>query len=536
MTATGTMVGLVHTLDVTAHMEDCVNYSDLDLSGLAKPGGSLAGIANTLTAVKTPDPESDGAQVINCHNHGNIKGASYLFGGIQKINAGWTVIGCSNTGNIEGTGYANGFSEQISGGTSEELLTVVKECFNSGNVSGNATKIAGFAVTQAKYSRIEDCYNLGDVTTSNAGLTSAGFVAQCNGVIERCFNAGDVLSSGNAVGGLFGYMAAGEVKYPAAVRNSFNIGNITSTYTGTNTNGTAAGLGGYLSTCNEDAPHMVENCYNTGNVTASKRVAGLFAGAFRPTSIVRNCYNTGKITCLDADDSGRYYWSGTTFTNNYEYTSNGVTQKMLAGHENCFYDATVNPGNEFRSVPGSKKTTEELRNLQISEAFVLPEHGGYPILKDFAEADAAHAGSALILLSAKENEAHGNVTSEITLVAPAGAEWTASDIKDEAAPAAEAEGTSACLKIEDGKAVPAASGKVLLTCTYKGMSKNYELNVNYTGTSGVDESFAGKEIKSTQLIDLQGRTVVEPEAGVVYIVKTVYTDGTMKIEKKIAVK
>ena len=177
MTATGTMVGLVHTLDVTAHMEDCVNYSDLDLSGLAKPGGSLTGIANTLTAVKTPDPESDGAQVINCHNHGNIKGASYLFGGIQKINAGWTVIGCSNTGDIAGTGSANGFSEQISGGTSEELLTVVKECFNSGNVSGNATKIAGFAGTQAKYSRIEDCYNLGDVTTSNAGLTSAGFVA-----------------------------------------------------------------------------------------------------------------------------------------------------------------------------------------------------------------------------------------------------------------------------------------------------------------------------------------------------------------------
>ncbi len=536
MMATGTMVGLVHTLDVTAHMEDCVNYADLDLSGLAKPGGSLFGIANTLTAVKTPDPESDGAQMINCHNYGNIKGASYLYGGFKTVGAGWTIQNCSNTGNIEGTGYAAGLAGDIGGGKSEDLLTVVKGCFNTGNVSANGTKVAGLAEQLKNFALMEDCYNLGNVTTANSGLTSAGLVAQCNGVMERCFNAGDVLSAGNAVGGIFGYMAAGDVKYPAAVRNSFNIGDVTTTYTGTNTNGHAGGLGGYLSTCNDDAPHVVENCYNTGNVTASKRVAGLFAGAFRPSSIVKNCYNSGKITCLDADDSGRYYWSGTTFTNNYEYTSNGVTQKMLAGHENCFYDATVNPGKEFRSVPGSAKTTEELRNLQISEAFVLPEHGGYPILKDFAEADAAHAGSALILLSAKENEAHDNVTSEITLVAPAGAEWTASDIKDEAAPAAEAEGTSACLKIEDGKAVPAASGKVLLTCTYKGMSKNYELNVNYTGTSGVDESFAGKEIKSTQLIDLQGRTVVEPEAGVVYIVKTVYTDGTMKIEKKIAVK
>ena len=538
--ATSTMAGIAYTLDATAHLEDCVNHADLDLSTLAKPGGSLAGIANTLTAVKTPDPESDGAQVINCHNKGNIKGAANLFGAFATINAGWTIDGCSNTGDIEGTGYANGFANKVNG-TSKELFTYVKNCFNTGNVSGNATTVSGFAGAESKFCNIEDCYNLGNVVNLNGGNTSAGLVAQVNGVIERCFNAGDVVSAGYAVGGIFGYLATGDLSYPAAVRNCFNIGNITSTFTGTtSTNGNAGGLGGYLSTCNEEAPHVVENCYNTGDVTASKRVGGLFAGAFRPFSVVRNCYNTGKVICLDPDDQGRYYWSGTTFTNSYEFkVSDTETVKMLAGHENCYYDVTVNPGNEFRSVPGSKKTTEELRKLEISDAFVLPEHGGYPILKDFSEADEAHAGSSLILLTDKEGEAHDNVTSEITLIAPAGAEWTASDIAEETTPdvpQTRAGAASSCLAITEGKAVPAASGKVLLTCTYKGMSKSYALNVNYTEVSGIDESFAGKEVKSTQLIDLQGRTVREPEAGAIYIVKTVYTDGTMKIEKKIAVK
>lgn len=539
--ATSTMAGIVYTLDGTAHVEDCVNHSDLDLTTLAKPGGTLAGIAYTLSAVAAPDPESDAAQVINCHNYGNVKGANNVYGAFNSIGIGWTIDGCSNTGEVTGTGSAAGFASKLSDfKATMELMAVVKNCWNTGNVTGNIGALSGFIGAQAKFSRIEDCYNLGDVTNANAGNCTSGIVGQCKGVVERCFNAGNITSAGYAVGGIFGYVANGELTYPAAVRNCFNIGNVTSTFTGTNTNGSAGGLGGYLSTCNEDAPHVVENCYNTGDVTASKRVGGLFAGAFRPFSVVRNCYNTGKVTCLDPDDQGRYYWSGTTFTNSYEYkVSDSETVKMLAGHENCYYDVTVNPGNEFRTVPGSKKTTEELRKLEISDAFVLPEHGGYPILKDFSEADEAHAGSSLILLTDKEGEAHDNVTSEIILIAPAGAEWTASDIAEETTPdvpQTRAGAASSCLAITEGKAVPTASGKVLLTCTYKGMSKSYALNVNYTEVSGIDESFAGKEVKSTQLIDLQGRTVREPEAGAIYIVKTVYTDGTMKIEKKIAVK
>ncbi len=74
----------------------------------------------------------------------------------------------------------------------------------------------------------------------------------------------------------------------------------------------------------------------------------------------------------------------------------------------------------------------------------------------------------------------------------------------------------------------------MLTCLYKGFKKDFEVLVDYKEQSAVEESFAGKEVKEVVLIDLQGRQVVTPEPGQVYIMRTVFTDGTMKVEKKIA--
>ena len=115
-------------------------------------------------------------------------------------------------------------------------------------------------------------------------------------------------------------------------------------------------------------------------MTAERRVAGLFAGAFRPYSVVRNCYNSGKVTCLEtnviSDNSERYLWSGTTYTNNYAYKVDGVEHLMLENHENCFYDVELNPGSEFRTVPGSKKTTKELNSSHISGVVTIFDYMG----------------------------------------------------------------------------------------------------------------------------------------------------------------
>ncbi len=537
--ATSTIAGLAYKVEATGYMEDCVNKSDIDLSQLTKPGGNIYGIVSTTAALKEADADGLTGYIKNCHNTGNLKGGANIGGGVYTIGAGWKISDCSNTGNIESTGFAAGFASNATG-SSLELLTEIERCFNAGEVRGNAAKISGFMGELKKFARVSDSYNLGDVYSSNTGLCASGFISQVNGVVERCFNAGDVTVSNNAVGGLFGYMASGEPAYPAALRNSFNIGNIVSEYTGTNTNGNAGGLGGYLSTCNEETPHVVENCYNTGNVTAERRVAGLFAGAFRPYSVVRNCYNSGKVTCLEtnviSDNSERYLWSGTTYTNNYTYKVDGVEHLMLENHENCFYDVELNPGSEFRTVPGSKKTTKELKELMIGEGFVNPSWGGYPVLACFADNDAANAGSAMLLLA--ENDTYSKVSGEITLVGPEGCEWTAADIiegEDSGVESASEEtAVSKSLKIDGGRAVPTASGKVMLTCLYKGFKKDFTVVVDYKEQSYVEESFAGKEVKEVVLIDLQGRAVVTPEPGQVYIMRTVFTDGTMKVEKKIA--
>ena len=537
LVGSASLYGIAFTVDKTARLEDCVNRTDIDLASLEKPGTNAVGLIGTLTARTEANIDGVSGYVINCHNYGDMKAKSYALGAFNTINEGWTIENCSNEGDVTvvpakatDSSYAYGFASSAKSKTA--MHTIIKNCYNSGDVIGQASGIAGMIGDAANYTEIYDCYNLGNVTNSTTnGLTTAGLVAKHNGVMERCFNTGDVVSAGNAVGGLVGYMAAGANDMAAAMRNCFNIGNVTSTYTGTNSNGNAGGIGGYLSTANEATPHEVVNCFNTGNVTANKRVAGLFAGAFRPWSIVKDCYNSGKITCLEPDGEGRYYWSGTTFTNSYKY--NDVF--MLAGHSNCFYDVTVNPGSQFRDVPGSAKTTQEMRDLQISEAYVSLDHKGYPVLKEFAEEDASHLGSALILIADKDGEAHDNITDGIALVGPAGAEWYAVDVNDAATAAdnGETAAQSTRLSVKDGMAYPTALGKARIYCEYNGLRKNFDVNV--TVTSGISDFFGDKEVKSVEFIDLQGRSIAAPAPGSVYIMRTVYTDGTMKVEKRAAV-
>lgn len=568
LNATGTVACLVNTLDKTGSMENCSNDADVDLSTLAKVGSNVFGIAGTVTArPATAEGETlEGGYIRNCHNSGSFKGGSYLLGGFNKVNGGWTITDCYNTGDMtsvnsgSSSGYANGFASTIAGDSKNGIPTVVERCYNTGDIVGNAAGTSGLINELSNFGVVRDCYNTGNVTSNNAsGLTAAGLIGKVNGVVERCYNTGDVFSAGYAVGGLAGYIASGAKEMPASMTDCFNTGNVISTYSGTNTNGNAGGLIGYLSTADEENPHSVVRCYNTGNVIGMRRVAGLSAGAFRPWSTVRDCFNSGKVICLvqDKTSSGdlRYFWSGTTFTNSYNYTTKTDTTFMLSGHSNCFYDVEMNPGAEFRSVPGSRKTTAQLKELEIAEGFTRHDFGGYPVLAVYSDTEspaykASQAAASMLLISAeKEGESYQNITESISLVGPAGAVWTAVDIEyDEKgypyvkgdasqAPAlaarAEGETPASRLVIADGVARPVATGAVMLTCTLDGFKKDFILNVTAV-PAGVDDLFGGKEVRSTDLYDLNGRPAVAPVPGQLYILRTTYTDGTTRTEKKIA--
>ncbi len=116
---------------------------------------------------------------------------------------------------------AVGFGSAAGGGANLELLSEIDRCFNAGEVRGNAGKVSGFLGETKKFSIVRDSYNMGNVYSSSSNLCASGFISQVNGVIERCFNAGDVTVDNNAAGGLFGYLAGGDVSYPAAMRKQF---------------------------------------------------------------------------------------------------------------------------------------------------------------------------------------------------------------------------------------------------------------------------------------------------------------------------
>lgn len=76
------------------------------------------------------------------------------------------------------------------------------------------------------------------------------------------------------------------------------------------------------------------------------------------------------------------------------------------------------------------------------------------------------------------------------------------------------------------------------TYTIKGYSAKNELTIYHTGqfdvaTSGIDDLEAAAEVVSVEYFDLTGRQVTNPAADTLYVVRTVYADGTVKTEKQL---
>ena len=146
-------------------------------------------------------------------------------------------------------------------------------------------------------------------------------------------------------------------------------------------------------------------------------------------------------------------------------------------------------------------------------------------MKFFAEKFKTDDISRSMLVLTNANENFEFVTDPFTLIAPADAEWTAIDPATGIA--------STALTIKDGVAKPMADANVLLTVASKDgkFHKDFILVLKPSQSSNIDTDFSGKEIREVIYFDLQGRQTVQPQAGQVYIVRTVYTDGSMQVTK-----
>lgn len=530
--ASGIACGIGNTLGKNATLDNCFNEADI-LVGEA--GGNVAGIVYNTTDNTTEGATEATSWIRGCYNTGALTAKTNVFGITSTIKKGVVFENNYNTGDVTAvTGaFAYGVAGAITVNTKEgQLPTVVSESWNSGAVTAataSSSAAAGFAKSAASdpmhLLTVDRCYNIGDVKVLNQPTATSNITVACGlfntisgGTITNCFNAGEVYGLAPCNGGVAGYISGNNC---TLIENCFNYGKVTGSNlylksgvpTEGNTNGTAGGLFGYISTGNP----VVRNCYNSGDVIGNNRVGGIAGGMFRPTAVLENCYNSGKVVCENN------WWSGTIYTATPNFTSGGANTPYFDASSNVYYDADVTPGKEYRNFPGSAKTTAEMADLDLGEAFV--KGYGYPYLAAFdteltADVAEAAAGVSTALALTTGDDTFETVTAPVVLAAAPSITWTQ-----------EGEGE---FNIDGAKAIPAKKGAVTLTAS--SANGEYSRSFSFVITEkydGVDEITDGRTVKSTTFIALDGRMVANPVEGQAYVVKVNYTDGTSTVTKAI---
>lgn len=530
---TGTAIGVCYSLLKTGKLESCYNEADIDLD---ENGTTVSGIVyntadNTTVFDDDVTPEHT-SWLKGCWNTGNLTAKATVTGIAGNIKKGVLVENCWNTGNITAktTNASFGISAAVTANDQTKgnyLPTVLRNCWNSGTITSNtvASAVASGLVKTTQYATVmEGCYNLGDViilskpTTSSQICCASGLVNQISGgTFIDCWNAGNIKAQTPCNGGIAGYVSGATL-----VDGCFNLGNIEGsslydnkgTMTAGNTNGTAGGLFGYFTSVGEP---KITNCYNAGNVSGNNRVGGISGGMFKNTKVVlENIYNSGKVTCENN------WWSATVYTNIED------PSPYYANWKNLYFDATVNPGEEYSSYPESGKTTSELCALNLGDGFL--NGYGYPYLASFFGSSIAQvpygvAGISTAVVIPANGDALDNINNFVTLGSTDAVTWKAEPVGD----------YGGNLEILEGQGRPSKKGAVKLTASSLDGKYVREFNlVINTVVSGLENVNAAKAVKSMLFVDVQGRIIPAPVAGQPYVVRITFTDGTSEVRRMIS--
>ncbi len=328
----------------------------------------------------------------NTGNSSNMPGTNpreseggYIGGLVGRANSDTIVDNCYNSGSIIAKKtYNNGITLEearlanprcyvagIVAGASSSLK--VTNSYNTGDISGLYGYAAGIVgTTPASYgigTLIEDCYNTGDIT----GLRyTGGLVAYFIGDVNRCYNTGKVtVFGGTAAGGLVGYQAGdvtnsyntGDLYVPAlngnliggfcsqcrSIKNSYNRGNVTSTYT--------AQIAGFATNTN-----IIENSYNSGNIifeggtggSNTVMIGGIsYNGGYGDNASFKNLYNLGNIEMnFENFNPGTVNIAGMNLSFSGAPTINSVNKGKITVTRSSSIDSDINVGGI--SVSGAK--------------------------------------------------------------------------------------------------------------------------------------------------------------------------------------
>ena len=250
-----------------------------------------------------------------------INGYNFV-GGVCGENYG-TIKNCYNTGTVSG----NGKTSSDIGGVCGENYGTIEDCYNTGTVSGNgetSSYIGG--VCGGNYGTIEDCYNTGTVS----GTKYVGGVCGRNiGTIEDCYNTGAVSGNGETssyIGGVCGNNGG-------TIQNCYN----TVTVSGTEY------VGGV---CGYNDGDTIQNCYNTGTVSGTEYVGGVCG--YNSGGTIQDCYNTGSV-------SGRF--------------SGGVCGFNISKIQNCYNAGTVSGTEYVGGVCGYNHKNGTITNCYYNKDF-----------------------------------------------------------------------------------------------------------------------------------------------------------------------
>lgn len=240
---------------------------------------------------------------------GTVKVSSV--GGIAAVNEG-TVTKCSNSASVTGNN-ALPIAQEVSlgsGGVVGSNKHLVEGCSNSGSVTGNGLftgGVVGYNTTNEETDgTISASYNTGTVKGEQY---VGGVVGNNHTVVKDCYNTGEVTSTGDYAGGVVGrntyyfYFIDGSPSYSSMKEWKGKIS--TSYNTGTVSGGSyVGGVAGYNCV-------TIAQCFNTGSVTGSKNYTGGVVGC--NDFVVNENYNApafGNVVKKYAGETKNTYNAG----------------------------------------------------------------------------------------------------------------------------------------------------------------------------------------------------------------------------------
>ncbi|MDE7443092.1 MAG: hypothetical protein K2M65_02900, partial [Muribaculaceae bacterium] len=406
-----------------------------------------------------------GSKFIECYNTGTIQAEKKPYCGgivghykvITSMTPEATIFdGCYNTGNII-----------VTAGQGSGILAychknvTVQNCYNTGNISGKST-LGGILSTMASDSKLLNCWNSGNVTTD--AETAAGSVANnanhC--LISGCFNAGSITSkSGRTAGGI-------------------------------------------AATCGSD----LVDCVNFGKVKGQLEVGGLVGATVKGKTTFSRCYNAAPVDAPDNACGGLIGIS--TENTGYWDATNTVTDSYYVTGFNNF------------SVPqaGTSISMADVVKLDLGDSWTRIADNCMPVMKQYAENDAAKVNSAAVIPSSKES--YDQISSNLTLGIPSGITW---------------ESSSSLVTIDGAMAntvTPDTPSEMTLTASLGKFTRVWNLTVCPKGSSSVNDTFAAEsKIVNRNYFTTAGQIVAAPSApdGRIYIIQETNAEGKTSYRK-----